>query len=162
LKLVTNRGQLCSDSSTAAVHVYPGFFPAFNAAGICITKPTLFTDATTAKYGKVNSWRWDFGENSGSDTSTTQNPSYVYPSTGTRIVTLIVGSDKGCKDTITHDITIIDKPSVTLLPKDTLICVPDAVQLHAVGDGTFSWSPLTNIINANTATPTVSPATTTW
>lgn len=162
LKLITNRGQLCSDTSTAAVHVYPGFFPAFNAAGICVTKPTLFTDGTTSRYGLVNSWRWSFGENTTNDTSTAQNPSYTYASMGARAVTLIVTSDKGCRDTVTNNVTIIDKPPITLLPKDTLICVPDNVQLHAFGEGTFSWSPLTNIINANSATPTVSPAKTTW
>ena len=163
LKLVTNRGQLCSDSSTATVYVYPGFFPEFTSQGICITKPTLFSDATTTRYGAVNLWRWDFGDfSSGNDTSTAQNPTYTYPTTGTRTITFIVGSDKGCRDTVTHDITIIDKPPVTLLPKDTLICVPDVVQLHAVGEGTYSWSPLYNITNANTATPTVAPTTTTW
>jgi gliding motility-associated-like protein len=162
LKLVTNRGQLCSDSSTAAVHVYPGFYPAFNLAGICISKPTLFTDATTSRYGSVNSWRWNFGDNTSGDTSIVQNPSYTYPSTGTRTISLIVGSNKGCLDTITHDITIIDKPPISLSPNDTLICVPDAVQLHAAGEGNFSWSPLSHITNPNSATPTVSPVATTW
>jgi len=37
----------------------------------------------------------------------------------------------------------------------------DKVQLQASGTGTFSWTPAINIINANTSSPTVSPATTT-
>jgi gliding motility-associated-like protein len=36
------------------------------------------------------------------------------------------------------------------------------VQLQASGTGTFSWGPPVNIINANTATPTVNPVTTTY
>jgi len=43
-----------------------------------------------------------------------------------------------------------------------LICRPDAVQLNASGTGIFNWTPVTNIINANTATPTVDPVATTW
>ncbi len=75
---------------------------------------------------------------------------------------LIVTSNKGCIDTSYKNLAVIDKPLITLLPKDTLICVTDAVQLQAVSTGTYSWSPLINIINENTATPTVSPTATTW
>jgi len=51
---------------------------------------------------------------------------------------------------------------ITLAFKDTLICVPDAVTLNASGTGSFNWTPLTNIINPNTPSPTVNPATDTW
>jgi gliding motility-associated-like protein len=48
-----------------------------------------------------------------------------------------------------------------VLFKDTLICVNDNLLLTAIGSGNFTWTPPVNIINANTATPTVSPITTT-
>ncbi|HEU4574252.1 MAG TPA: PKD domain-containing protein [Chitinophagaceae bacterium] len=163
LKLVTNRGQLCSDSSTAEVKVYPGFFPGFTSTGICISKPTQFTDTTKATYGVVNAWSWDFGESTVStDISNIQNPTYTYPTMGTKNVRFIVSSDKGCIDTVYKDITIIDKPPIQLIPTDTLICVPDSVQLQALSTGVYSWSPLTNIINPNTPTPIVHPTTSTW
>ena len=163
LKLVTNRGQLCSDSAEAIVKVFPGFFPGFISNGICITKPTQFTDTTKTKYGFVDSWKWDFGETSvANDTSRLQNPAYIYPALGIKNAMLIVTNSKGCVDTAYKDISIIDKPPIKVLPKDTLICITDAVQLHAISTGIYSWTPLTNIINANTATPTVSPTTTTW
>jgi gliding motility-associated-like protein len=44
----------------------------------------------------------------------------------------------------------------------TLICRFDAVQLNASGTGNFSWTPPVNIINANTATPTVNPTSSQW
>ena len=56
---------------------------------------------------------------------------------------------------------MIAQPPITLGFRDTLICVPDEVPLQASGVGNFTWSPLTNIRNANTGTPTVNPATTT-
>lgn len=161
IKLVANRGQECSDSATALVRVFPGFFPSFTSAGVCITNPTNFFDGTTANYGVIDKWEWDFGEPGNEDVSTVQNPTYQYTSTGTKNVRLIVGSSVGCLDTIYRTVDIIIKPPITLAFKDTLICVPDAVQLQASGSGVFSWSPGTNIVNANTATPTVNPTSTT-
>jgi gliding motility-associated-like protein len=56
---------------------------------------------------------------------------------------------------------VLAKPPITLPFRDTLICVPDNLQLHASGVGTFSWLPPAGIINPNTSAPTVSPTTTT-
>nr|HPN59341.1 gliding motility-associated C-terminal domain-containing protein [Chitinophagaceae bacterium] len=60
-------------------------------------------------------------------------------------------------------IPVLDKPNLSLGFRDTLICRNDAVQLNAstTGSGIFSWTPVTNIINANTGTPTVTPPVTT-
>ncbi len=96
------------------------------------------------------------------DTSRLQNPVYTYPAVGIKTVQLIAQSSKGCIDTVYKDITIIDKPPITLPFRDTLICDIDTLQLGAAGSGVFSWSPNYNIISANTATPLVYPKTTTW
>jgi len=163
IKLVTNRNQQCSDSTTAKVKVYPGFFPAFTVSGACYINPFKFTDATNTIYGVVDSWTWDFGDPSSTiDNSIQQNPIWTYPAGGPKNVSLIVTNSKGCKDTAVQTITVIDKPIITLAFRDTLICRPDVVQLNASGTGIFNWTPLANIINANTATPTVDPAVTTW
>ncbi len=162
VKLVINRGQPCNDSTTAPIRVFPGFVPDFSSTGICLSRPTLFSDNTTSVYGTPNSWAWDFGEAaSTTDISSIQNPSYTYPFMGTKNVRLIVSDTRGCRDTVSKDITIIDKPPLSLAFRDTLICVNDNLLLQAIGTGNFSWTPPVNIINANTATPTVSPPTTT-
>jgi gliding motility-associated-like protein len=163
IKLVVNRGDPCSDSATMQIALYPGFFPDFVSSGICVTKPTSFTDVTTTAYGIVSGWRWDFGELTvNNDTSRLQNPVYSYPAVGVKDVHLIVQSSKGCIDTVTKAITIIDKPPITLPFRDTLICNIDTLQLSAAGSGVFSWTPNYNIILANTANPLVYPKTTTW
>jgi len=163
IKLVVNPGEPCSDSATMQMGLYPGFFPDFISSGICVTKPTSFTDATTTVYGTVSAWQWNFGELSASnDTSRLRNPVYTYPGMGTKNVQLIVQSSKGCIDTVTKDIIIIDKPPITLPFRDTLICIVDTLQLAASGSGVFSWTPNYNIISANTAKPFVYPKTTTW
>ena len=155
IKLVINRGGQCSDSTTALARVYPGFILQFNYNGVCFKKPTVFTDATTTVYGLINSWNWDFGENNA--VSSQQNPTYTYATLGVKEVKLIVTNTVGCRDTLPKYITIWDKPPITLDFKDTLICVGDAVQLKANGSGVFNWTPNTNIINANTASPTATP-----
>ena len=163
IKLVVNPGEPCSDSATMQIGLYPGFFPDFVSSGICVTKPTSFTDATTTAYGVVNGWRWNFGEPAvNNDTSRLRNPVYSYPSIGVKDAQLIVQSSKGCIDTVTKTITIIDKPPITLPFRDTLICIVDTLRLSAAGSGLFSWTPNYNILFANTANPLVHPQTTTW
>ena len=162
VKLIINRGQPCRDSTTALIRVFPGFAPDFSSTGICLSRPTLFTDNTTSVYGTPNSWSWDFGEPTTTiDISSLQNPSYTYPFLGIKNVRLIATDTRGCRDTISKNISIIDKPPIGLAFRDTLICVNDNLVLQASGTGNFSWTPPVNIINANTATPTVSPLTTT-
>lgn len=162
VKLVINRGTGCADSTVRTVGVFPGFFPAFTTTGTCYLNPVQFTDGTQANYGVVNGWSWNFGDASTlADTSHNQHPSWTYPAPGTKSVSLIVSSSKGCIDTITTTIDLLDKPPLSVAFADTLICLSDAVQLQATGTGNFSWTPGVNIINANTATPTVNPASTT-
>ena len=159
---MVNSGLACTDSTTTQAKVFPGFFPDFSFAGICVTKPTNFTDRTTATYGVVDSWAWDFGNPAvTNDNSTQQNPNYSYPAIGNFNVRLIATSSKGCKDTIFKPINIIDKPPLSVRFKDTLICNGDALQLEAIGNGIFSWAPAgVDIVNENTATPTVNPSAT--
>ncbi len=161
-KLVINRSEECSDSAVSRIKVYPGFFPGFTFTGICINKPTQFTDTTKTRYGVVDSWKWDFGDvSTPTDVSDQQNPVYTYTQTGIKNVRFIVTSSKGCIDTVFKDVSIVDKPPLDLAFRDTLICNGDALQLHASGNGNFSWTPSANVTDANTANPVVRPTTTT-
>lgn len=163
VKFVINKGTGCVDSVIRKIGVYPGFFPGFIVTGGCFINPYQFTDTTNTRYGAVNSWRWNFGDATTlADTSRIQNPQWTYAGPGTKTVSLIVTSTKGCIDTAQVDITVLDKPLITLGFRDTLICRNDVLQLNASGTGNFSWTPLVNITNPTTGTPTVSPVTTTW
>jgi gliding motility-associated-like protein len=160
---VSLAGGLCSDSATLQVKVFPGFKPGFIIDGGCYTSPYQFTDTTRTDFGFVNSWSWNFGDLSTlADTSHLQNPLWTFASPGPKDVTFIVTNSKGCVETVRKTIDVLDKPLINLAFRDTLICVPDNLTLQASGIGVFNWTPNTNIINANTATPTVNPTTTTW
>jgi len=160
VKLSINKGQDCSDTARSTIKVYPGFIPAFDVKGICINKPTLFTDVSVSAFGTVNYWDWDFADNGVSDRSDIRNPSYTYSSLGIRNVRMIVGNSFGCIDTLYKPVNIIEKPPITLGFRDTLICVNDRLPLMADGMGDFTWSPVINLLNGNTKTPIVSPAST--
>lgn len=157
ITLITNPGQECSDTSTSLVRVFPGFNPGFNIQVSCVNLPVQFTDLTTARYGEVNFHRWDFGDPSSPfNNSNQQNPSYVYTTTGIRNVSLIVGTSKGCRDTLTQSLTILTKPPLSL-PNDTLICDIDTLLLTASGLGNITWSPNYNISSGSGSSVLVSP-----
>ncbi len=89
----------CVDSITKAVVVYPGPTAAFQTDTVCLGEPSHFTDLSTASFGVINSWLWDFGDG---NTSSQQNPIHFYSSPGFYNVILIIGSTTGCYDTIAH------------------------------------------------------------
>ena len=152
----------CLDSTTTRARVYPGFYPGFVYDGACIYTPFKFQDTTKSRYGAPSYWNWNFGdETTEADTSRSPNPTWLYNSLGFKTVQLIVASDKGCIDTVPIQVEVKDKPDLTLPFKDTLICSIDSLELKAIGDGTFEWTPSYNIINTTSATPLVFPKMTT-
>ncbi len=161
ITFIVNKGTSCESSTTTLIKVYPDFRADFiDNTPRCKDVVVSFTDKSVHNFGTVNSWKWNFGVlNSTSDTSTLKNPSYTFSSPGTYDVTLITGSNRGCFDTTTKKITIVDKPTLTLLTKDTLICFKDNIQLNATSSapGNASWLPLYNITNPNSFNPIVNP-----
>jgi PKD repeat protein len=162
IKLVINRGEQCSDSAESNVRIFPGFFTGFTNLGSCVQLPYRFTDTTRARYGTVNSWRWDFGdETTTADISTLRTDTWQYKTAGQKPVSMIVTSTKGCIDTVYKMIDVRERPIVNLAFRDTLICSIDTLQLRINGQGIYSWSPGYNIINAGDPNPFVYPKTTT-
>lgn len=160
-KLIINKDEQCSDSARNSIHLYPGFYPEFNHDGQCINADVFFKDQSTAKYGIVNFWKWDFGISEiTSDTSRIKNPAFTYGETGDYRVVLTVGSDLGCRGSIEKILKMVEKPEFSV-SNDTLICSVDQLTLHASGSGTIEWTPNYNIDNTSSFNPTVTPKHTT-
>ncbi len=156
-------GGLCTDTASVLIRVYPGFFPGFTVSGNCYINPYQFTDTTRTNYGFVDTWQWNFGDQTTlADTARVPAPVWTFASPGPKTATLIVSNSKGCIDTAQVNFIVLDKPTLRVPFRDTLICVPDSLQLQAIGTGDFNWQPNINIINPNTANPIVYPSTTTW
>ena len=69
-----------------------------------------FVDESSDPDGNIVSWAWDFGENG--NTSTDQNPVYMYSSPGDYSVTLTVIDDQGLADAVTNTITVQARPPI--------------------------------------------------
>ena len=152
----------CEGKDSTEVLVYPGFKADFNSSGFCAQLPYQFTDASFAKYGVINNWKWNFGvDTTLADTSRMANPQYKYAGSLLASVRLIVESSKGCVDSIRKSITIRDKPIIQLPFRDTVICSVDSLLIPVSGTGNFNWIPNTNILGTNTNRPIVFPKDTT-
>jgi len=165
ITLITNKGKACSDTAITVAKVYPGFKADFTAGNVCYQVPIQFNDASTTKYGTVDSWRWDFGDlSTTADTSLLQNPLYKYSGVDSPTVSLIVTNSKGCTDTATKQVAIMDRPAINFPFKDTLICSIDTLQLIANTTAAIAWQPNSNsvILNPTSNTPLVFPKTDTW
>ena len=108
LKVETDKGcQSTVLSKQIVVHVRPR--ADFTAPQICISDPVApFTDASTISSGTVTGWYWKFDDGG---TSTLQNPSHPFITAGNHSATLIITSDQGCTDTITHTFFVNGTPT---------------------------------------------------
>lgn len=166
LKVTSSGG--CQDSTTAQVKVYPGFVPKFTVTGSCYYNNYLFKDATTSKYGTVNNWKWDFGDlTTQADTARSKDSAWKYPAPATVQVKLVVSNSNGCVDTSTQSLTILDKPTLSLPFRDTLICSNDTLALKVnINSGTILWQAAngpnqSRILNTSSNSPLVYPQDTT-
>jgi gliding motility-associated-like protein len=168
LKLKVTSSGGCQDSTTAPVSIFPGFVPDFTVQGSCFLNAYQFKDATTSPYGAVNNWRWDFGDTgTAADTARSKDSAWTYASPQTVNVTLISSDSRGCIDTITKPITILDRPQLNLPFRDTLICSVDTLALRVnIGSGTANWTVQSGpnqsrIVNPASTSPLVFPRDTT-
>lgn len=108
---------------------------------VCQGTQINFTDAST---NTPTGWTWDFGD--GSPTSSTQNPSYTYPTAGTYTVTLTATNASGSDDEVkTNYITINDVPgnagAVTGSTSECQNATGIAYSVGAVsGASTYTWT----------------------
>ena len=123
----------CPNTTNLLVIVLPLPVASFTAPDECLNTPTVFTDASTG----TAQWQWDFGDGGNSGL---QTPSHTYLGNGTYIVTLIVTSSGGCKDTITDTVTVYALPVV--------IFISDSV---CEGE-TTSFSDLSSILSGSIST----------
>jgi PKD repeat protein len=108
--LIVKNADSCQDDYSYQFNYYPGPTAAFSHDPVlkCRKAVVTFNDLSVATFGNVSSWNWDFGD--GSTHSLIANPTHVYQTAGPFTVTLIVSDERGCSDTISHDILINELP----------------------------------------------------
>jgi gliding motility-associated-like protein len=161
VKLIINRNQQCTDTTTTQVKIYPGFKPVLGIAGSCVLHPYQFTDLSQIAFGKAIAWTWYLGDDKATDDSSLiQNPSYTYPEPGAKSISFTVTSSVGCTGAASRVLDVRDKPVVELPFKDTTICSTDTIQLRVNNRNVlYQWEPQYNISNATIAAPNIWPRT---
>ncbi len=109
LSITNNYGSV--DDTTINIVVAANPLADFSSDEACWESPTHFTDASSAGYGNISSWEWDFG-------SSQQNPEHTFGSFGTQNVRLVVTNTNGCKDTTYQDVTVKPSPLDVGLPAE--------------------------------------------
>ncbi|HXW00635.1 MAG TPA: hypothetical protein VEC93_19620, partial [Anaerolineae bacterium] len=163
IRLFTNIGLLCPDSTSAPIMVYPGTKSNFTFNGLCFGNPTRFMDASTTVYGSIIGRYWDLGEPSNPQNySQGIAPVINYQSMGNKVAYLRVVNANGCENSLSQVLSITSEPPLQLSWRDTLICPPDTLQVLATGDGSFAWNAAPGLISgANSPTPSFAPLVTT-
>ncbi|MEP6675919.1 MAG: PKD domain-containing protein [Ferruginibacter sp.] len=108
IKLTVTTDKGCSSTQiqkpiTVAVNPVAGFM----IPEVCLNDVNaLFTDTSKISTGTITGWAWNFGDPGPLNTSTAQNGSHKYTSTGSFSVTLTVTSNTGCINTLIQNIFI--------------------------------------------------------
>jgi gliding motility-associated-like protein len=105
--LIATTDKGCTDTIKQDIIIYPKPKANFSNTTECFRNATGFTDQSNVSSGSIASYLWYFGDG---QTSTQQNPVYLYLASGTYTVKEIVTSDHGCRDSITQTITVYPKP----------------------------------------------------
>ncbi|MFH1160439.1 MAG: PKD domain-containing protein [bacterium] len=116
--IVTNQWG-CTDSLTKPTRVFDIPVAEFESNVACKDDPTIFTDLSASTDTVIGFWQWNFGvASTHTDTSNLQNPEYIYDSTGTYTVRLIVKDYNGCRDTVDSLVTVNPTPLSAFTIKD--------------------------------------------
>ncbi len=98
----------CSNTVIKQVTVYPKPVAQFSVDAVCHHNANTYTDASTVALGNsIVQWNWDFGDG---NTDIMQNTTHTYANDGIFTTTLIVTSNNGCTDTVSHNTTVYVLP----------------------------------------------------
>lgn len=136
----TNNGTCISTSDIVQVTFIAPPFANFNFSNVCLEDTTHFTDFSLNGFGTIASWNWNFGDG---NSSSSQNDSHLFGTSGTYPVQLIVESDAGCSDTATQNVTVFELPvadfSYTASCDDNLVILDFTDESTTISDPINYW-----------------------
>lgn len=156
VQLLVNNPASCNvwDTAYQYVTVHPSITADFDFTTVpCTNQFSFYDSSATAPVA----WAWSFDDGG---TSTLQNPSHTYGSTGTYNVQLISTTAFGCKDTTVVTLSNTT-PATNIGPGDTICVNAPGVQLNAFGGFAYSWAPAATLSSSTISNPVAQPTTTT-
>ena len=114
-----------------------------DSAQTCAPRTVIFSDTSIGIYSPIVDWSWDFGvPGINTDTSSLQNPSFTFNSTGTYNVKLTVTDSLGCTNAITNAVNVLG-PTASFTLSNTFICSNQSINVTDVSTGSnlsYAWS----------------------
>lgn len=108
----------CSEVNTETLRISGKPVVDFTYTDSCVSNQILFTDASSAPFGNVNTWWWDLdnGTTANQLSTTTQ-----YATGGDKNIKLVVQTEEGCvSDTLIKPIHIYSRPVVDFTVNDSV------------------------------------------
>lgn len=139
VKSIASNGA-CYDTAEVQIYIAQKVEANFSVLDACLDNTTVFSNLSVKSYKDTFlSFNWDFGD---STSSTQENPTHIYSSSGNKVITLIVESVLGCKDTLIRNINV--KPLVTYQASVDSVCVNTSVNFSVNANGqsitNYNWS----------------------
>ena len=120
LKVVTSFGCIDTSSRKADVIPQPEAGMIISDTALCFRNNVFnFTDDSKATSGSITNYFWNFGDGK---FNLLQNTSHSYKSTKSFLITHIVTSSNGCKDTVTQIIEVHPMPVAMFSIMDSIQC----------------------------------------
>lgn len=123
IRLIETSPDGCRDTAVKTIVVHPDPRAAFsiNDTIPCFEWHRVVTsNLSTINAGSMK-WNWKWGDG---NADTARQPVKRYTAYGTRTITLVATSDKGCKDSISRKINVRESPIAAFVQTDTQVCLP--------------------------------------
>jgi gliding motility-associated-like protein len=112
----------CSDTAYVITNVNRSPVASYNYVyDSCVIGPINFTSTSFGVDAPINSWTWDFGDDS---TMNIVSPSYQYQDAGTFTVDLTVIDTNGCEGSTQQNVTWAPTPIIDIIPSTASGCIP--------------------------------------
>ncbi len=130
----------CSHAYSRVIEIESSPIANFNHPPACNGTAVEFTDLSSINGGSpIITWYWEFDDpNSGSNTSTQQDPAHIFSSSGTYNVTLVVNNIVNCSDTIIKTVAVNDLPGVDFNKSSDTSCINHEVIFTSLSQAIYS------------------------
>jgi gliding motility-associated-like protein len=130
----------CRDTTEKQIYIAEKVDAQFLYSDACLGNTASFINNSRKAYlDTFKSFFWDFGD---STTSSLENPTHSYVTSGNKTITLIVESALGCIDTLVQNINV--KPIITYSADKDSVCLNGNVKFSVQNNGqaitSYRWS----------------------
>ncbi|MBW7866920.1 MAG: PKD domain-containing protein [Brumimicrobium sp.] len=111
----------CRDTVEQQITVYALPHANFTSTSVCEDATTAFTNTSSINpvdNDNVTTYAWSFGNG---NTSNQQNPTHAYGTENVYNAKLVITTNYGCKDSISHPVEVYPLPDVSFTPTDVCL-----------------------------------------